>query len=85
MDLATCRKMLAWSLVINYVILIIWFVVFIAAHDQLMGIHQRWFRLSVEQFDSYNYLGMAIYKIGVILFNLVPYISLDIVTRRHSK
>ena len=84
MDLATCRKMLAWSLVINYVILVVWFVVFVAAHDQLMGIHQQWFKLSAEQFDSYNYLGMAIYKIGIILFNLVPYISLHIVTRRRG-
>jgi len=85
MNLEVFRKMLAWSLVINYVILIVWFVVFVAAHDQLMGIHQKWFKLSAEQFDSYNYLGMAIYKIGVLLFNLVPYMSLHIVTRRQGK
>ena len=40
--------------------------------------HGRWFRLSVEQFAMLHYVGMAIFKIGVILFNLVPYIALHV-------
>ena len=39
----------------------------------------RWFRLSDEQFDSLHYLGMSIYKIGILLFNLVPFIVLCII------
>jgi len=38
--------------------------------------HGRWFRLSDEQFDALHYLGMLIYKIGILLFNLVPLIVL---------
>ena len=39
----------------------------------------RWFHLSVEQFDVMHYAGMALFKIGILLFHLVPYIALQIV------
>ena len=45
------------------------------------GLHSRWFYLSREQFDALHYAGMALYKIGILLFNLVPYIALHIVGR----
>jgi hypothetical protein len=38
--------------------------------------HSRWFKLSVEMFDVLNYAGVAIYKIGIMLFVLVPLIAL---------
>lgn len=30
-------------------------------------------------FDAINYAGVAVYKIGIILLNLVPYVALRIV------
>jgi len=33
----------------------------------------------VEQFDAIHYAGMTVFKLGIILFNLVPYIALRIV------
>jgi len=58
------------------------FVAFFAAHDWLFSLHGRFgFRLSAEQFDFAHYLGMAIYKLGIILFNLVPYLALRVATR----
>lgn len=39
----------------------------------------RWFSLSREQFDSLHYAAMAVFKMGVLLFNLVPYLALRIV------
>jgi hypothetical protein len=33
----------------------------------------------VEQFDGLHYAGMALFKIGLILVNRVPYIALRIV------
>jgi hypothetical protein len=44
-------------------------------------LHGRWFRLSVEQFDMLHYAGMSIYKLGIILLNVVPYIALHIARR----
>ena len=40
-----------------------------------------WFHLSVEQFDMLHYAGMSIYKLGILLLNLVPYIALRICGR----
>ena len=61
---------------INYGILLLWFGVFVVAHDALYRLHTRWFRISMAQFDAVHYAGMAVYKIGVLLLNLVPYVAL---------
>lgn len=50
-----------------------------SAHDSLYRMHTQWFRISVEQFDSAHYIAMAIYKIGILLLNLVPYLALRMV------
>lgn len=69
-------KFLLWSAGINYVILLVWFGIFAFAHDWIYRLHSRWFRLSVETFDAIHYATLGVYKIGVILLNLVPLIAL---------
>jgi hypothetical protein len=71
--------LLIWCTLINYAILTIWFVLFVFAHEWLYRLHSRWFKLSVETFDTLNYSGMGIYKIGILLFNLVPLIALHLI------
>ncbi len=73
------RNFLLWCAVINYGILLVWFLVFALAREWIQGLHGRWFRLSGEQFDTLHYAGMSVYKIGILLFNLVPYVALWIV------
>ena len=51
------------------------------AHDWLHAMHSRWFRLSREMFDALNYVGVAIYKIGIMLFVLVPLLALWLMGR----
>ena len=79
MIIETLRDMFLWCTVINYVVLLGWFLVFILAHDWIYRFHSRWFQLPVERFDTIHYAGMAVYKIGILLFNLVPYVALLIV------
>ena len=79
MNIETTRSFLLGCLGINYGILPLWFVAFALAHDSLYRLHARWFRISVEQFDSAHYAAMAIYKIGVLLLNLVPYLAMRMV------
>jgi hypothetical protein len=78
MSIETLRKALLWCAVINYGILLVWFLSFILAHDWMYLFHGRWFRLSVEQFDMLHYAAMAIFKVGIILLNLVPYVALNL-------
>jgi len=81
MSLEMVRKALLWCAVINYGVLLVWWLCFLFAHDWMYGLHGTWFHLSVEQFDALHYAGMALYKIGILLLNLVPYIALRIVGR----
>ena len=77
-------RFLLYSAGINYLILLVWFGVFVFAHEWLYRMHTRWFALSREAFDALNYGGVAIYKIGILLFNLVPVIALCILGRHAS-
>ena len=79
MSLDTARHALLWCAVINYGVLLLWFAVFLLARDRMHRFHGRWFRLSPEQFDGVHYAGMAVFKLGIILLNLVPYLALCIV------
>jgi hypothetical protein len=79
MSIELTRKFLLWCIFINYGILLVWFLVFTLAHDWLRRLHGRWFRLSDEQFDTLHYLGMAIYKIGILLLYLTPFLVLSII------
>jgi hypothetical protein len=78
MDIDFLRSFFLHCTVINYLILFVWFLFFIFARNWLKGIHGRWFKLSDAQFDSIHYGGLAVYKIGILLFNLVPLVALYI-------
>ena len=79
MTVAALLEFFLWTTVIHFAILLCWFLGFRLAHDWMHRSHGRWFRLSVQQFDSMHYAGMAIYKIGIILFSLVPYVVLLVI------
>lgn len=74
------KEFLIWSTVINYGVILLWFGVFMFAHDWMYRMHSSWFRLSVETFNAIHYAGIAFYKIGVLLLNLVPLIVLLIIS-----
>jgi hypothetical protein len=43
------RHFLLWCTVINYGILVVWFLVFVFAHEAMHRVHSRWFQLSRDQ------------------------------------
>jgi hypothetical protein len=75
------KQFLLWCLGINFAMLFVWFGAFLLAHDALYRLHSRWFKLSVETFDAIHYSGMGIYKVGILLLNLVPWIALCMLGR----
>lgn len=79
MSIEILTKFLAWCLVINYGILILWFLVFVFARDWIYKIHSKWYPISSGQLNAINYAGIAFYKILVLVFILVPYIVLRII------
>jgi hypothetical protein len=76
MTIEAARTFLVWCTVINYAVLIVWFLAFVLAGNWLFGMHGRFFRLTREHFDALHYGGMAVYKIGILLFNVVPLVAL---------
>lgn len=76
MNLDFWFRFLLSSILINYIILMIWFLAIIFARDWIKQVHGKWFNLSDATFDAIHYGGMAVYKIGILLFNLVPLIAL---------
>ena len=76
MDEARLMEFLLRCAAINYAVLLVWFGAFVFAHERVLRMHQRWFRLSPEAFDALNYGAVAAYKLGNILFFLVPGLAL---------
>ena len=78
MELEVIRAFFAWCSVINIALLLWWAIFLLFAHDWTYRLHSRWFKISVEQFDAIHYGAMAAFKLGVLMFNLVPYFALRI-------
>lgn len=79
MSIETTRKALLWCTIINFGVLLVWFLFFALAHQWMYLLMGKWFPMSVTLFDAMNFAGIGLYKLGIILFNLVPYIALRIV------
>jgi hypothetical protein len=79
MEIEELRSVLGWCTLINYAVLLYWFAMVVLARDWMRRLHGRWFSLSDENFDAVHYALMGVYKLGIILLNLVPYFALRIV------
>lgn len=80
MEVDLIRSVLGWCALINISLLAIWFLMLTIAHDFVFRLHRQWFELSLEHFDTIHYAGMALYKMAIVFFNLVPYLVLHIVS-----
>lgn len=79
MTIETLSAVLGWSAIINYIVLLVWFLVFACWHDFIYNLHSRWFNLRLETFDAMHYISMALFKLGILLFNLVPWLALRVI------
>lgn len=79
MSLETWREFFFWCSVINYGVLVLWFVIFLLTRGWLYQLWERGFGLSLRDSARLNFGGMLLFKIGVLLFNLVPYIVLRLI------
>ena len=76
MTLELFRAVLGWVAILNIVLLLVWAGLFICARSWMVKLHSRWFRLSPEVFDAMHYAGMGLYKIGIWMFLIIPYLVL---------
>ena len=76
MNVVILRDALLWCAIINFGLLAVWSLLFVLSHAWLHRLWSKWSRLPVEQFDAINFAGIVLYKTGIILFNLTPYLAL---------
>ena len=79
MDIETVRAFFMWCAIINAALLALSFVILALAGDWVYRMHGRWFPMPRETFNVVIYSFLGIFKILVIMFNLVPYVALVIV------
>ena len=79
MSIDVVRNFFLWCAVINYLLLVVWFLLLVFPHQWLYRRWGKWFTLTAQQFDAINFGGIALYKLGILLLNLVPYIALRVV------
>ena len=75
----TIREVLGWSAVLNIGVLIFSTAVLAAAGAPIKRLHARLFGLSEGDLSRAYFQYLAQYKLAVLVFNLVPYLTLRIV------
>ena len=76
------QAVLGWCTVINFAFMMLWFLVFLVAHDLAYQIHSSMFPgLSQVRFVELHYQLLGFFKLSVMLLNLAPYIALRIIGR----
>lgn len=79
MNIEILRNFFMWCTIINFGILMVWWLSFLLIHDWMQRLHGRWFHFPKEHFDAIHYAGMAFFKLAIFIFNLVPFIALCII------
>jgi hypothetical protein len=69
-------RFLGWSAALNYILLTVIFLVFLGMREWMHRVHGRWFGLTPNQIDIAMYAFMALYKLAVWFFLLMPLIVL---------
>jgi hypothetical protein len=82
MNTESVRRFFAWCTVVNAAILLLWFVLFLAAKGMMIDISGRYFGVSEDKAIWLNFAGIGFYKLAILFFNLAPYIALRIMAAR---
>jgi hypothetical protein len=72
MNIAQIREALLWCVILNIGLVTVWSILVLVAKGWLNGILLKWFRVSAEHCGMINLTGIVLYKVGNILFFLVP-------------
>ena len=78
MTTETLTEFLGWVSVINIVLLFVTTIVVIAMRGTISRIHSGLFGLDEKDLGRAYFQYIALYKIGIIIFNIAPYIALKI-------
>jgi len=84
MNITIMRAFFKWCTLINGSLLILSALLIRFAGGWVFGLHNYWIPISEEAFTMAIYLLLGIFKILVVVFNLVPFIALVIIGRNQA-
>ena len=76
MDPVTLRAFLGWCSLLNFGLLLLWAIFLVAAPDLVHRTQTKWVSISREQFNLVMYGFLGLFKIFVLVFNVIPYLAL---------
>jgi hypothetical protein len=79
MTMDQIREMLGWCTVINVVLMLVSWVIMLKLRAWAYSIHSKWFPITEQQFNVVVYSFFGLYKVLVIVFNIIPWIAISIV------
>ena len=79
MNFDTLISVLGWIAVINYSVLIAWFLVFVYAKKWYYNLNSKWFSIPEDKFEVIHYCLMGVFEMFILAAFVVPYIALRIV------
>ncbi len=79
MDIQTLTTFFMWCTILNVALLLLSSLMCICAADWAYRMHSKLFSISKETFNVVIYSFIALYKLLVIVFILIPYVTLLII------
>ena len=79
MDIETLTTFFMWCTILNVGVLVLSSIMLVFCGDFSYRMNHRFFSISREAFNVTAVCFIALFKIFVIVFNLVPYIALLII------
>ncbi|WP_419903969.1 DUF6868 family protein [Kiloniella sp.] len=79
MDIYTLTSFFMWCTILNVGLLCFWALMIRIAPDFVFRLQSKFVPISRETFDIAIYSFLGLFKIFVIIFNLVPYLALLII------
>ena len=79
MDIQTLTKFFMWCTIMNGALLVLWTIMLILAPALVYRIHSKLFPIPRETFNVAIYSFLGLFKIFILVFNVVPYVALLIV------
>ena len=79
MDAATLHSFFGWCTVINYGVLLFWWIAYVASGGAVVRLHAGMFKLEEEKVRALHFQLMGAYKILIFIFCLAPWIAMHLV------
>lgn len=76
MDIQKLKQILGWCSVLNTILLVLSALTFMLLGDWIYTLYKDLFQMSSDDLFSLWFISLAVYKILIITFNIIPYIAI---------